>query len=422
MAKKAAAGIAPDFTLGQEQARAAILASQHLTTPAASPVAAVEDSGFVRTLGGVDVYLAFKARLPGLRRAELDAEVDARRLLVSPAARGCIYLVTSADGPWALRLAASLTMARDERDRAKAGIRPGEVAEIATAVIAVLRERGALSTTALRAALPPGLVRSLGEVGKKVGISSPLPAALRELEFAGDVERMLEGGRLDSEKYLWRATPTNLFAEGAVPSEPAELHAALGRRFFRAATLATTRHFAEWLGVSLRDAGAAVERLGLVPLAVEGQAEAFWALPERRDLLLDPPAPTGVAFLPFEDNAFNLQGGPAFLCDPRFHGLPVRSWGMGGKTTTLGEAKHAQLRPVIAEGQLAGFWEYDPTVGAITQAIFAPVADATRRRLDEKADATAAFLRDEVGHGRSFSLDTDKDLVERAAYLRTLVP
>jgi len=47
-------------------------------------------------------------------------------------------------------------------------------------------------------------VRSLGEKGKKLGLSSTLPPALRTLEFEGRIERTLEGGRLDSERYLWR--------------------------------------------------------------------------------------------------------------------------------------------------------------------------------------------------------------------------
>lgn len=43
-------------------------------------------SGWLRTLGGADVYLAARARRPGMARAELDAAVDAGELRVVRAA------------------------------------------------------------------------------------------------------------------------------------------------------------------------------------------------------------------------------------------------------------------------------------------------------------------------------------------------
>ena len=61
-----------------------------------APIAArIGDSGWLRTLGGTDVYLAARARKPGMTRGELDAAVDRGELRVVPAARGCIYLVPS---------------------------------------------------------------------------------------------------------------------------------------------------------------------------------------------------------------------------------------------------------------------------------------------------------------------------------------
>ncbi|MBL8728195.1 MAG: hypothetical protein JNM25_07190 [Planctomycetes bacterium] len=36
------------------------------------------------------------------------------------------------------------------------------------------------------------------------------------------------------------------------------------------------------------------------------------------------------------------------------------------------------------------------------------------------ADETATFLREQIGHGRSFSLDDDDDLRRRSAALRRL--
>ena len=408
--------------LSRRDARAAVFAAQGLLTPAADLVAVLENSGFVRTLGGIDVYLALKARLPGLRRAEVDAAVIEQRAQVLPAARGCIYLLARRQAPLALRVADLLSAPREQREHEKAGIRPGEVAEIATAAHELLRSKGPLTTQAIRQALPATLVRSLGEAGKKVGISSPLPAALRRLEFAGDIERTLEDGRLDSERYLWRATPRNLFDGVALPEDPVALFARFAELFFGAAGLATRKNFADWAGIAQKDAQAAIDSLGLLPLEVEGEKEKYYALPARRELLADQAeaAAAALAFLPFEDNAQALQGGPAFLANAEHHAFEVQAWGMGGKKQPLGEAKHSQLRSLLAEGRLAGFWEYDPDARAIVVGLLPGAEPQTRDRAEAQAAGLAAFISDELGHGRSFNLDTDQDLRSRSAYLRGL--
>ena len=185
--------------------------------PGKSIVQVLEETGFVRTLGGSDIYLAVRARVPGMRREDLEAVVEAHEAQIVPAVRGCMYLVPRRDVPLALRMADVVSRSRHERDQEKAGIRPGETDEVGKAVLQVLRESGPLTTDGLRKALPPGTVRSLGDAGKKVGISSPLPGALRMLEFDGHVERTLEGRRLDSERYRWRAAATSPFEGVQVP-------------------------------------------------------------------------------------------------------------------------------------------------------------------------------------------------------------
>jgi hypothetical protein len=410
-----------DLRLDRRQARAAVFAAQGLLGAGRNLVSVLEDNGFVRTLGGIDVYLALKARLPGLRREEVDAAVIEHRAQVLPAARGCIYLLARAHAPVALRVADLLSAPREKREHEKAGIRPGEVDEIAAAARELLRAKGPLTTNAIRAGLPKDMVRGLGEAGKKLGISSPLPAALRRLEFQGDIERTLEDGRLDSERYLWRATARNLFAGADVPEDPAALFARFAEIFFRAAGLASRKSFADWAGLAQKDAQAAIEKLGLLAIEVEGEKEIFHALPASRELLAADPAAAeaAVAFLPFEDNAQALQGGPAFLANAEHHAIEVQAWGMGAKKVKLGEAKHAQLRSLLAEGRLAGFWEYDPDGNNVAIGLLSGAKPETRRAAEEKAARLAAFIAEDLGHGRSFNLDTDKDLRERSAYLRT---
>jgi hypothetical protein len=378
-------------------------------------VGALEETGFVRTLGGVDVYIAVRARVPGLRRDDLDGTVEAQQAQIIPAARGCMYLVPRRDVPISLRVASLLSRTRDERDHEKAGVRPGEVEEVAKAALASLRERGPMTTDGLRKAMPAGTLRSLGEQGKKVGISSALPGALRRLEFEGLVERALENRRLDSERYLWRAVAVSPFEGVKLPDDPIDLYAGMARIFFHAAGLATQKDFAGWIGIPQRDAKAAIERLSLLPVEVEGSGDLHYLQEDRRGLLEE--SGDAIALLSFEDNLIHLHGGPAFLVDEAHHGAEVPSWGMG-RPSTLGEARHLSLRSFVTDGKIAGFWEYDPDTREIVVRPFAPLAAKTRKKVDEAAADLSRFLAEDLGHGRSFSLDTDEELRKRTAKIR----
>src|SRR5688572_15968228 len=202
------------------RARAAMIAAQELDGTAGGSIASVlERTGFVRTLGGVEAYLAVRARLPKLRRADLDAAAEKGDVQVVPAVRGCMYLVGRAHVPLCLRLADRLSSGRAEKEQAKAGIRKGEVESVSRLVLDTLKAQGPMTTDTLRRALPAGSVRSLGEAGKKVGLSSPLPPALRRLEFEGAIERRTETGRLDTERYVWRRAGKDPFKGAKLPDD-----------------------------------------------------------------------------------------------------------------------------------------------------------------------------------------------------------
>lgn len=409
-------------TISLSQARAAFLAAQGFP-PAKKPaiVPTLERTGFVRTLGGVDVYLAVRARVPGMSRADLDRVVERHEAQVIPSVRGCIYLVPREEVPVALRAADFLSRARALRDQERAGIRRGEVEKVAKEALALLRKSGPLTTDAIRKSLPDGIVRSLGDAGKKVGVSSTLPPALRHLEFQGSVERTLEGGRLDTERYLWRAVGKNPLESARLSDDPAGLWPRLAEVFFRAAGLGTLSAFAAWAGISKRDATAAAEKLPLAPIEIEGVDSPHFVLEaERRGLLAAPRADDAVAFLPFEDNLLALRGGPAIFVDPAHHGLSVPIWGSGSKKEKLGEVRHMSFRSVVAEGKVVGFWEYDPDAKKVVVGCFDRVKPATRKRLGEAASDVSTFLAEDLGHGRSFSIDSDDELRKRAKLVRSL--
>ncbi len=420
MARKVAPSVdsTPRFTL--DRARVHWLRTQGLAEPLEGSLEdVVAATGWVRTLGGADVYLAVRARVPGLKRADLDAAADASRLQVIPAVRGCIYLVPRADVPLVMRVAEEAYRKRAEREHEKVGLGAKELADVAEAALVALR-KGPLSTDALRKALPAGVVRSLGEVGKKVGLSSTLPPALRHLEFEGKVERRMEGGRLDTERYLWRLTARNPFTGARVPAAAEERHARLAAIFFRQFGPATVEDFAAWAGFSQRDAKAAVARAGLVSVAVEGYADVAHVTEEALEALREKaPASTSVSLLPSQDLYVASHGGPARVTDPAHHGIQVPTWG-SSKGATLGQAAHLFVRPVLDGERLVGLWEFDPKADDVVFHTFEPLAPRRRKAVQARAEDVAAFLREDIGHARSVTLDSVDSVQKRADFVKSL--
>ncbi|WP_375768185.1 winged helix DNA-binding domain-containing protein [Archangium gephyra] len=412
--------ITPALTLTLERVRAHWHRKQGLAEPLqASVEEVVASTGWLRTLGGVDAYLAARARVPGLKRQQLDEAVEQSRLQVVPAVRGCIYVVPRPEVPLVLRLAEEQHGKRAEREYEKAGIALTELADVGEAVLKALR-KGPLSTDALRKALPEGTVRSLGDKGKKVGISSTLPPALRHLEFEGKVERSLEGGRLDTERYLWRLPAKNPLSGAKVPAVAVERHARIAATFFRQAGPATLESFTTWAALSQREARAAMETLPLVPVAVEGLAVECWVMEDELAVLREKvPISSSLSLLAFEDCYLAFHGGPALFTDPKHHARQVPVWGKM-KGGTLGDARYLFMRPLLDGDRLVGFWEYDMDAGAVVFGTFDALAPKRRKAIEALAGDIAAFLRDDVGHAHSFSLDSDDSVRDRAALVKAM--
>lgn len=412
--------------LAEDQVRAVRILAQGLPAPRAPKLTTqIAQSGFQRTLGGADAYLGVRARVPRMARGDLEALVSEGELSVIPAVRGCIYLVPRAEVPLCLQIAARLSQPRDDRDAERAGIRPGELEEVGDAVLAELRENGPSTTDRLRRALGKTVVRSLGEPGKKVGVSSTLPPALRRLEFSGRISRMPLEGRLDHERYEWRAADGDPLARADLPADPSRLLALLLSGFVARAGVTTLAAFCAWSGSTKRDAKAALEHADFENADAEGVGDGALCTPELSTLLKKADkARDAVAFLPFEDNLVHLAGGMAAAwVVPAKHDLQVPAWGNmkdGRKTTRLGNAKHVRWRSILADGRICGFWDYDPEEQAVVTRLFDPPGKTAGKAIETMAAATSAFLRDEIGHGLSFSIDTDEALSERCALLRDL--
>ncbi len=71
--------------------------------------------------------------------------------------------------------------------------------------------------------------------------------------------------------------------------------------------------------------------------------------------------------------------------------------------------------------RIAGFWEFDPDAGEVVYRCFDTQAAASvEAAMQETAADLSRFLREELGHGRSFSIDKDDNLRQRVAQIRAL--
>jgi hypothetical protein len=373
-------------------------------TTKGSLATAIGDSGWLRTLGGTDVYIAARARRPGMMRAELDAAVTAGELRVQPAVRGCIYLVPSAAVPDLLALNAEAWRTQTEKELAKIGKTIAVVEALAPAVLAILTEP--MTPDAIRKAFR-GEIPSFGDAGKKVGLSSPLPLALRLLEFAGKIERTLDGGRLDSERYLWRKTAGLL----AAPARDHDQRVAnIVDAFLGFAGPATLAQLSAWSGRAQRDLKTVIGKLDAAPIEVEGIGEAYVRTADRA---AKPAPPRGRTLLAFEDN-YLVNHGVSVVADPRHHAIEADIWGGKEVSEPVGKASHVLSRTIVIDGLIAGFWEVDPRRGGAVWHTFDPAPAALARALDEQTAETARFLLEQLGHAKVFTLDTMDDVQKRA--------
>jgi len=394
-------------TLTLAQARALWFHKQALDGAARAPLAKLlGSSGWLRTLAGADIYIAARARKPGMTRADLDAVVAKGDLRVVPAARGCIYAVPGAIVSDLMALNAATWRAQTAKELGKIGKTMKLVEQMAPAVLDALAA-APLDTSALRKALPAGAIPSFGDAGKKVGLSSPLPLVLRLLELDGRIERRLDGG-LDTDRYLWKRVATKPVVHGDVAPHLAKVIDA----FLAYAAPVTLAQISKWVGVPQREVKPALESIGATAVTVEGMGEA-WLRGGDLAAAKKAPPPSGIRLLAFEDNYLVLHGTLAAVADPRHHAIEVDIWG-GTKPEAIGKADHVLSRSIVVDGLIAGFWEVDPRTRGAVWHTFDPAPKALASRLDAATGEMAEFLLDDVGTAKVFSLDTMDDVQARA--------
>lgn len=372
------------------------------------PAEVLERTGWVRSVGGATPYLALFARA-GTSRAAADAAVAALAIHELPSARGCTYVVPAADYALALRAGQGRAEAAEiETAKKHCGVTDKEIDGLARAVVDALTA-GPRDPKELKEVLG-AKVRHLGDAGKKRGLTTTLPLALGWLQARGEIRRVPANGRLDQQRYAYAVWQPGPLAGVKITDE--EVTRELTKRFYRWAGAATAAQLAWWAGLGVKEARATVAALGLVPL-VAGERDERLATPEDRDAILSFARPEDPSYrlVGSLDNLAHLRREVASLLADAHAGVEVWNEKKSQSAGSLSDLPH---HAIVDRGQLVGLWDYDPAKGEIVWKAFGKATAALKQEIAR----VEAFVRDDLGDARAFSLDSPESRAPRLAALR----
>jgi hypothetical protein len=311
-------------------------------------------------------------------------------------------VVPAADYAVALAAGRAFGGVTERRTAEKLGVGESEVERLREAVVEALGT-APMDPKALHAAAGDA-VRNLGEEGRKRGLATTLPLALGDLQAAGRIRRVPINGRLDQQRYayaLWQPGPF-----GDKPLDDAEAYVELARRFFRWAAPATPADFQWFSGLGKRAAAEAISALELVPLE---PGDARLISPADLEALRSfvPAAAPQYSLVGSIDNIAHLRRDAGALVDDA-----DRHFVDAG--TTPGNLADLPHHAILDRGRLVGMWDFDPQSASMAWTTFRPPDGALR----DAVARTEAFVRDELGDARSFSLDSPASRVTRLEALR----
>lgn len=359
-----------------------------------SPATILERTGWARSVAGVNPYMTLFARA-GTSRAATEQAVASREIYELPSARGCTYVVPRADFALALRVGQGFgSVTEIQAAKKHLGVTDTELERLCAQVLVALAA-GPQDPAALKATLGD-TVRNLGEAGKKRGTTTTLPLALGHLQAHGQILRQPVDGRLDQQRYAyvrWTDSPLSADTRSAE-----EAYIELARRYFAWISPASAAHFQWFSGLGVKAARAAMAPLGLVPLAPDSP---LLLLPADREALaaFEPPSEPVYRLLAGIDGLFLLRRDVSGLLDARD---AARKFVGDRGAVELGGLQDLTSHAIVDRGRVIGLWEYDIEAEAIAWTSFIePTAE-----LRAEVARTEAFVRDQLGDARSFSLDS----------------
>lgn len=363
--------------------------------------------GWARSVGGSNPYLTLFSRA-GISMKQADEDAKAKRIYELPSARGCTYVLPEEDFALGLKAGEKFGGTTEIATAKKLGVADSEIAALCDKAYEALAKE-TLDPKALKDRVGDA-VRNLGDEGKKRGLQTTLPLALGLLQKNGRIVRIPVNGRFDSQRYAYSAWTDNPVAGFKLSQE--EVFVELAKRFWRWIGPATMDEFKWFTALGVGACKAAVEPLGLVPIE---EGSNLLCLPEDRGAIESFKAGSQpqYALISSIDSLVLLRRSLASHVDPSDSNR--EAFAERG-LRRVGDLQDLPSNGIFDRGLLIGLWEYDPTEQKIVAQIWHESADSLSRglvsrdkapaALRAKIDEMEAYVRDQLGDARSFSLDS----------------
>lgn len=353
-------------------------------------------AGWARSVGGANPYLTLFARA-GTSREQADADVLALKIHELPAARGCTYVLGHEDFAWGLQIGRDAAVA-PFRVLARMGVERGEITLLEEQILHALTEAGGpLDPKQLKELLGDS-VRNLGDEGRKRGAATTLPTALGLLQADGRIRRVPVNGRLDQQRYaytLWGLPPSSLDDDDA--------RSLLLERYLGWTGGATFKQSQWFTGFTMAHTKAGLAAVGAVQVAA-ADGEVLWMLPDDVERLaaFDAPAEEQIQLLAGTDSLVLLRRNSADMIAEQDKERKVLG-------STLALQADLPDHPILDRGRIIGLWQYDSGNARIAYWLFDGSTPAATLRITE----VEAWIRDDLGDFRSFSLDSPASRQDR---------
>jgi hypothetical protein len=338
---------------------------------------------------------------------QMDAEVAALDMFELPSARGCTYVVPRDHFEVALLAGRAFSGSTEIKTAQKHfGLTEADVSRLCDQVIAAFKPGEVTDPRELKDRLGDK-VRNFGEEGKKRGLTTSLPMALQLLQSQGTIRRVPVNGRLDQQRYgyqLWSDSP---MASSTMSAE--EAYTELARLYFGWIGPATMANFQWFSALGVGAAKRAVEPLDLVEI------EKDWLmLPDDVDAFdtFEPLTSPQYRMLAGLDSIVLLRRNHVDLLEPEDRAR--ESYGEKANLVEVGRLSDLPHHAIFDRGRIVGVWEFDSFEGRIVSRVWGESDAALRAEIER----TEAFVREELGDARSFSLDSPESRRPRVEALR----
>ncbi len=355
----------------------------------------LSEVGWVRSVGGHNVYITLLARNQSTK-AQTEQDAKNHEIYEFASARGCTYFLPSDDFHVGIKCGQGFNDASSIRTaKTKLGFTDDDLVKLKTGIVRALKN-GALDTNGIKKELGD-LVINFGELGKKVGQTTSLSLGLLSLQAEAQIRRVPKGWALEAQSYEYELfkNPPNV---GDSYSKD-QAYADLAERYWNWIGLANPDHFQWFSGLGVGAAKKAVEGLSLVP--VEGTDLLIHADLADDFRRFEVPLKPVYRLITNLDGLFLHRREIQSLIDPADLDRQVPA---EKGTGSLLKAQDLSNHAIVDRGRIVGLWEFEQHSGSLVHALFVPMND----ELQAEIRRTEAFIRDQLGDCRCFSLDSPK--------------